>query len=72
MWLYGGDEDQAIAALLHDAVEDQGGAFVLEEIRKQFGDRVATTVDACTDADVIPKRPWTARKREHLASIAGG
>src|SRR6266545_3474018 len=44
----GGDEDQAIAALLHDAVEDQGGPRTLEEIRRRFGDRVAGIVEGCT------------------------
>ena len=44
----GGDEDQAIAALLHDAVEDQGGQPQLVDIRARFGDRVATIVDGCT------------------------
>src|SRR5579859_2711680 len=54
---HGGDEDQAIAALLHDAVEDQGGRPRLADIEKQFGPRVAEIVAACTDADVMPKPP---------------
>ncbi|HEX5416671.1 MAG TPA: HD domain-containing protein [Chloroflexota bacterium] len=45
----GGDEDEAIAALLHDAVEDQGGAAILAEIRERYGDRVAEIVQGCTD-----------------------
>ena len=53
----GGDEDLAIAGLLHDAVEDQGGAVVLEKIIDKFGDRVASIVDGCTDAYEIPKPP---------------
>src|SRR6187455_439835 len=61
----GGDEDQAIAALLHDAVEDQGGAPILEEIRARFGNRVAAIVAGCTDTDVIPKPPWRERKEKH-------
>jgi GTP pyrophosphokinase len=68
---HGAGEDEAIAALLHDAVEDQGGAPVLEEIRKRFGDNVAMIVAGCTDADTIPKPPWEQRKRayiEHLLS----
>jgi len=69
VWLYEGNEDQAIAALLHDAVEDQGGAPVLAEILWRYGERVAAIVDACTDADVTPKPPWTPRKKEHIASI---
>ena len=47
---YGGNEDEAIAALLHDAVEDQGGMPVLDEIRRRFGDTVAETVLGCSDA----------------------
>jgi (p)ppGpp synthase/HD superfamily hydrolase len=65
----GGDEDGAIAALLHDAVEDQGGAPVLEEIRRRFGDRVAAIVEGCTDADTIPKPPWRARKERYIAHV---
>ncbi len=49
----GGDEDQAIAALLHDAIEDQGGRLRLEEIRQRFGDRVARIVERCSDSDVV-------------------
>jgi (p)ppGpp synthase/HD superfamily hydrolase len=65
----GGDEDQAIAGLLHDAVEDQGGQPTLAEIRSRFGDRVATIVEGCTDADTIPKPPWRARKEAYLARL---
>lgn len=67
----GGDEDQAIAALLHDAVEDQGGAPTLDEIRHRFGDKVAEIVAGCTDAWVVPKPPWRERKLayfEHLTN----
>jgi (p)ppGpp synthase/HD superfamily hydrolase len=67
---YGGDEEEAIAALLHDAVEDQGGQPTLTEIRKRYGQRVATIVEACTDADVIPKPPWQERKEKYLAHLA--
>jgi (p)ppGpp synthase/HD superfamily hydrolase len=66
----GGDEDAAIAALLHDAVEDQGGRRVLEEIRLRFGERVARIVDGCTDAYGIPKPPWRGRKEAYLARLA--
>ena len=59
---HGGDEDQAIAALLHDAVEDQGGVKTLESIRAKFGEKVATIVEGCTESDVIPKPPWRERK----------
>lgn len=63
---YGADEDQAIAALLHDAIEDQGGAAAREEIRRRFGNRVTAIVDGCTDAETIPKPPWRARKEAYL------
>ncbi len=66
---YGGDEDEAIAALLHDAVEDQGGKPVLEEIRRRFGGRVAGIVAECTDTDEVPKPPWRKRKEEYLARL---
>ena len=48
---FGGDEDQAIAALLHDAVEDQGGDATRQEIRRRFGDRVAAIVDGCSNSE---------------------
>jgi (p)ppGpp synthase/HD superfamily hydrolase len=62
----GGDEDQTIAALLHDVVEDCGGKPVLEDVRQRFGDRVANIVDGCTDAYTIPKPPWKQRKLDYL------
>jgi len=62
----GGDEDQAIAALLHDVVEDCGGVPVLEEVQRHFGDRVAKIVEGCTDAYTIPKPPWKQRKLDYL------
>ena len=65
----GADENQAIAALLHDAVEDQGGAERLADIRAHFGDRVARIVDHCTDTDQEPKPPWRARKEAYIASL---
>ena len=67
---HGGDEDEAIAALLHDAVEDGGGRPMLERIRNEFGERVAMIVDGCTDAYVDPKPPWAERKRAYLAELA--
>jgi (p)ppGpp synthase/HD superfamily hydrolase len=67
---YGGDEDQAIAALLHDAVEDCGGKPRLEETRQRFGEHVAAMVDGCTDAYGEPKPPWRARKEAYVARIA--
>lgn len=66
---YGGTEDQAIAALLHDAVEDAGGQPTLQQIRLDFGDTVAGMVEACTDADVIPKPPFLERKRMYHAHL---
>ena len=65
----GASEDEAIAALLHDAVEDQGGAAAREEIRRRFGDSVAQIVDGCTDADVIPKPSWRERKEKYIAHV---
>ena len=65
----GGDEDQAIAALLHDAVEDQGGKPRLEEIRQMFGNKVARIVDGCTDAYNFPKPPWRERKENYLLRL---
>jgi HD domain len=66
----GGDEDEAISALLHDAVEDQGGQKTLRQIRQQFGERVAKIVEACSDTDVIPKPPWRARKEAYIAHLS--
>jgi (p)ppGpp synthase/HD superfamily hydrolase len=66
---HGGDEDEAIAALLHDAVEDQGGKPRLREIRRKFGVRVARIVEGCTDSDVEPKPPWLERKTEYLRHL---
>ncbi len=67
---YGGNEDEAVAALLHDAVEDAGGRGRLEDIRGRFGDPVAAIVEACTDADVIPKPPWRKRKEDYIAHLS--
>ena len=68
---YGGDEEMAIAALLHDAVEDQGGMQRLREIRRKFGKRVAQIVEGCTDSYTEPKPPWMDRKRAYVARVAG-
>ncbi len=65
----GGDEDLAIAALLHDVVEDCGGAPMLKEIRRRFGNRVAKVVDGCTDADSYPKPPWRERKEKYIRHL---
>jgi (p)ppGpp synthase/HD superfamily hydrolase len=71
---YGGDEDLAIAALLHDSVEDQGGKARLEDVRNQFGDRVANVVAACSDSLVDTgkgeqKPDWRKRKENYIAHL---
>jgi (p)ppGpp synthase/HD superfamily hydrolase len=65
----GGDEDMAIAALLHDVVEDCGGMPRLREVRRQFGPRVAKIVEGCTDAFVVPKPEWLERKKSYLREV---
>jgi (p)ppGpp synthase/HD superfamily hydrolase len=65
----GGDEDEAIAALLHDAVEDQGGRETLDRIRGLFGSRVADIVEACSDTDQVPKPPWRERKEAYIEHL---
>jgi (p)ppGpp synthase/HD superfamily hydrolase len=64
-----GDEDDAIAALLHDAAEDQGGRERLEDIRSRFGQRVAGIVEACSDTFETPKPPWRERKQSYLQHL---
>src|SRR5215831_1039581 len=71
---YGGDEELAIAALLHDSVEDQGGKARLEDVRNRFGPRVARVVAACSDslADTAKgeqKADWKERKEAYLAHL---
>ena len=65
---HGGDEDQAIAGLLHDAIED-AGAHQEAVIAERFGPRVAMIVRACTDADTLPKPPWRERKEAYIAHL---
>jgi (p)ppGpp synthase/HD superfamily hydrolase len=65
----GGDEDEAIAALLHDAIEDQGGQKAREEIRLRFGRQVVDIIDGCSDTDHVPKPPWRRRKEDHIARL---
>ncbi|MGA8149656.1 MAG: HD domain-containing protein [Terriglobales bacterium] len=65
----GGDEDLAIAALLHDVVEDCGGAPMLKEVRRCFGKRVAHVVEGCTDTDQDPKPPWRERKKSYIRHL---
>lgn len=67
---YGGTEEEIIVALLHDAVEDQGGAPTLQRIRQQFGDRIADMVDGLTDTMESPKPAWRQRKEKYLAKLA--
>lgn len=66
----GGDEDQAIAALLHDAAEDQGGRERLEDIQERFGYRVARFVETCTDTFESPKPEWRPRKEAYVSGLA--
>jgi (p)ppGpp synthase/HD superfamily hydrolase len=69
---HGGGEDQVIAALLHDAVEDQGGLPRLDEIREKFGTEVARIVDGCTDSYEArgEKRDWAERKSAYISRVA--
>ena len=66
----GGTENQVVAALLHDAPEDQGGEKRLEDIREKFGDEVADIVAGNTDTFEDPKPPWRERKERYVARIA--
>lgn len=68
---HGGSEDETIAALLHDAVEDAGGPSRLQDIRTRFGSVVADIVHACSDTDETPKPPWRARKEQYLQHLNG-
>jgi (p)ppGpp synthase/HD superfamily hydrolase len=65
----GGNEDEAIAGLLHDAVEDQGGSARLKDIRARFGDAVADIVESCSDTDAEPKPPWRPRKEAYVQHL---
>ena len=67
---YGADEDTAIAALLHDAVEDQGGPPIRAEIARRYGEHVAKLVSDVSDTDVTPKPPWRARKEAYIAHVS--
>jgi (p)ppGpp synthase/HD superfamily hydrolase len=66
---YGGDEEQAIAGLLHDAAEDQGGRATLANVEARFGARVARIVEGCTDTFESPKPEWLQRKQAYLARL---
>jgi (p)ppGpp synthase/HD superfamily hydrolase len=63
----GGDEDEAIAAVLHDLVEDTDAT--VDDVRRRFGDRVARIVDACTDAYERPKPRWRPRKEAYIERL---
>ncbi|MEE2778010.1 MAG: HD domain-containing protein [Acidobacteriota bacterium] len=67
---HGGDEDEAIAGLLHDAAEDQGGATTLATIDRRFGHRVAEIVRGCSDALETPKPPWQGRKEGFIERLS--
>jgi len=64
-----GTETEAIAALLHDAAEDQGGQDTLDEIRRKFGAEVARIVEECSDTVVTPKPPWRKRKEQYIRHL---
>jgi (p)ppGpp synthase/HD superfamily hydrolase len=66
---HGASEDEAIAALLHDAPEDAGGRETLEQIRDRFGETVAEVVAGCTDSWTIPRPPWRGRKEAYIAHL---
>ena len=66
----GGTEDEAIAALLHDGPEDQGGQAVLDQIGRRFGPEVAAMVDGLSDTLEDPKPPWRDRKATYLARLS--
>lgn len=67
---YGGGEDEAIAGLLHDAIEDQGGMKAKAEIIKRFGENVASIVEGCSEPYLKPKPPWKERKKRYLNQMA--
>jgi (p)ppGpp synthase/HD superfamily hydrolase len=65
----GGNEEEAIAALLHDAIEDQGGLKTRNEIQRQFGDRIVAIVESCTESETFPKPPWLERKQRYIEQL---
>ena len=72
---YGGGRDEAIAALLHDAIEDRGVEYpggvsaLRRDIEAEFGSNVLRIVEGCTDAETLPKPPWEERKRRYVAHL---
>ena len=67
---YGANETEAVAALLHDAVEDCGGPERQRDIEEKFGREVGEIVAGCTDTDETPKPPWRQRKEKYIAHLA--
>ncbi len=67
---HGGTEDEAIAAMLHDAIEDQGGPPMRDKIAAEFGENVAEIVQGCTDTDQVPKPPWRDRKQRYVDHVS--
>jgi (p)ppGpp synthase/HD superfamily hydrolase len=65
----GGDEDEAVAAMLHDSVEEGGGRHMLDRIGERFGPRVAAIVEACSDSVEEEDWPWIERKRRYLEHL---
>ncbi|HEX6209844.1 MAG TPA: HD domain-containing protein [Methylomirabilota bacterium] len=68
---HGGDEDEAIAALLHDAIEDVRPTREARHVVAYFGERVLAIVEGCTDSDTHPKPPWRERKERYLERLRG-
>ena len=68
---YGANEDEAIAALLHDAIEDVQPTAKARAAVAEFGPEVLRIVEGCTDSDTHPKPPWLERKRAYIAEVAG-
>jgi (p)ppGpp synthase/HD superfamily hydrolase len=66
---HGGDEQEAIAAMLHDAIEDIGGDNLRRDLRERFGERVLEIVEGCSDCDTIPKPPWRERKLAYIEHL---
>ncbi len=66
---HGANEVEAIAALLHDAVEDQGGLATRAAIAGRFGEEVARMVDGCSDCHTTPKPLWRERKERHVTQL---
>jgi (p)ppGpp synthase/HD superfamily hydrolase len=65
----GGTEDEVIAALLHDAIEDAGGDRIRRLLRERYGENVLAIVEGCTDTDQTPKPPWRKRKEDYIAHV---